>query len=170
MRRVVRLAFTICSAASLVLCLASATWWVRSQWRYDLLVYHGTRWHWGFRSHPDRFYLEVAVDDEDSERVPRWTAVSEERWDADNVAADPSMSGRLGFMFGRNTNWSLYDNYVVGLPYWSVTILAAVPPATWAVGRLRRRRRGRTGLCPTCGYDLRATPDRCPECGASRRA
>jgi hypothetical protein len=45
---------------------------------------------------------------------------------------------------------------------------AAVAGAMAAIRATRRRRRSRKGLCPTCGYDLRAAQGPCPECGPPR--
>jgi hypothetical protein len=47
-------------------------------------------------------------------------------------------------------------------------LLAAYPTlyAVYVMGqRLVVRHRRRAGFCVVCGYDLRGTPERCPECG-----
>jgi hypothetical protein len=54
------------------------------------------------------------------------------------------------------------------VPYWFMGMVAITMPAARATASVQQRwarRRGRAGACPTCGYDLRASPDRCPECG-----
>jgi hypothetical protein len=52
------------------------------------------------------------------------------------------------------------------LPAWLLAVLFAALPVVRLI-RYRRERRNRrhASICPACGYDLRATPDRCPECG-----
>ena len=69
------------------------------------------------------------------------------------------LGGYAGFVFRHDQR-----GFIVGAPHPVFCLLLASPLGF----RLARRgRRRATGLCPNCGYDLRATPERCPECGAT---
>ncbi len=49
--------------------------------------------------------------------------------------------------------------WIPSVAFFVLGISCVVPPA------YRRRKRKKLGLCVKCGYDLRASKDRCPECG-----
>ena len=63
---------------------------------------------------------------------------------------------------------------LLGLPHWLAALVLLLAPASRGTSRVRRwrgrRRQVRRGFCRGCGYDLRATPGRCPECGTVANA
>jgi hypothetical protein len=88
------------------------------------------------------------------------------------------MRGNLGPLFGSRFGFSWYREvqlrpkdplkWRVVFPHWLAVVIFALPPVLVARKIFRRRRKA--GMCPVCGYDMRATPERCPECGTQEAA
>jgi hypothetical protein len=93
---------------------------------------------------------------------PFWWLV--ERYGAHPIAGTAICVGVLGFtaeMMGDGLGWG--NRFAVGAVIVQfLTIPFFLPVYLQAE---RRRKRERRGLCTACGYDLRATPERCPWCG-----
>ena len=148
---------------SLLLCVASCVLWVRSYWRRDA-------WDWGTgtgRAGVDSFrgYLSagrVDVPPAALAGIPRGHVVySEPAARAEATMLKPTWSFGVirATRFHQRGRLTATD---VRVTHWLVALAAGVAPGVYWY---RRRRRPPPGCCPTCGYDLRATPDRCPECG-----
>jgi hypothetical protein len=90
------------------------------------------------------------------------------RWDS--AWANPKHYP-LGFGFGMSPRSNPKAAPYLGAyaPWWALFGATGVLPTTWAATRLRSHRQRAMaealGLCLKCGYDLRGSTGRCPECG-----
>ena len=161
--------FTIASAVSLLLCVASAGFWARSYFVADDVSW----WSWwhgvGVMSIRGRLICWQATA-----LPPGGVSVAAGmRW-SNSVkpsAGLPQPGGSLfwpreeiGFGVLRDPRFVARELY---LPQGMLALALAILPICWA--RLRRRTWAPEGFCAACGYDLRASTGRCPECGTPIR-
>jgi hypothetical protein len=151
--------FTILSAVCLVLCSVNAGLWWRSYGATVRLRVTSTTCIYSQggsvivqrRGVPEAFMRLTLSDEMSGYAEHRWLIGG---WDVIRMA-----DARNGYPVGTLLLWTL------DLHDWFLCALFVLPPVWYSIVLVRRRRKMRVGLCVSCGYDLRATPNRCPECG-----
>ena len=173
------------AALSLLLCVTTAGLCVRSYWRQDEIAFLPKPTStcflgdWRGRVEVTRQYVTPAVPSGWGASTSNYGTVGEFRqvgWVRGGGSCDPHLVAPNAFYFGHTVNLGYaiisstrisqaFDVWAV--PFWLIALAFAMPPAFLGLSMLRNSRRSRRGLCASCGYDLRATPDRCPECGTA---
>src|SRR5688572_2003349 len=163
---------TLLAALSFLLFVVFATMWVRSYLRLDVLIHvrphdvttvsmlHGrivSQIGWTAEEAKQRSSARNSV----GWRFETWGSVS------GSTTIDMSRGWQLlGFDAFNMGKGKTYGEFVVIVPYWFLCLVTVILPARVAYIRLRTHRRRMLGLCVGCGYDLRQSTERCPECGA----
>ena len=180
--------FTAASAIALVLCVAAIVLWVRGERlpsRYWRQTFQSRGSVYGQDAFDNMRGVVAVAHFRGTVTDPSMIAVCQRamregnwKWSTLKWMAIPQPTNfweRQGFYFqvSRQTILSSQDpkatTYYIGVPHWILVLLSAVLPVAWALSAVRRFRHVWAGVCPACGYDLRASPDRCPECGTPVR-
>ena len=197
--RLARHAFTALAALSLLLCVAVCVLWARSYGSGSVVRFHFRGVHWWARSdhgelsvdnEPQRaeerieagrhrveflqtevfpYYRRTQYERERIRELPQ----GRERADAMNrlLAQDREISAKRNVPFVPRP--PVRHAWLHAHAFAATVMLPVLWAAVYGRSRVRSWRRVRmalVGLCPRCGYDLRASPERCPECGATNPA
>jgi hypothetical protein len=177
MRYLIRLIFRLFAIVSLILCIGTVVLWVRSyqcgmflEWNQircvrQLAASRGEIWvYWEQESAGDSEPRHIF-------RAFSFTSPKRPRDWGYGPRDVPFQFDHAGFAYASGPNIVRHQTAkIVIVPCWSVILCTLLLPAQYVRGWLQRRRkkaRQRAGLCVACGYDLRASKDRCPECGTA---
>jgi hypothetical protein len=194
-RRLLRWSWRGLIAVSLLACLGSTFLWIRSHWYtdnigYETATFESRRRYGGYvdsqlgvlqvvawsRQFEHSAPLADGGHSFQSVQITEYEIARSNRRALQRKANPPRLSF-LGFRFeafhmtgsgrvsstGRPIEYPKQVVWSLLLPHWMLAVVCSIVPLVWAIIRLCRRHP--PGTCRKCGYDLRATPDRCPECG-----
>lgn len=176
----------VASALSLLICISAALLWATSYsemddigWQKPVRTTGYDRWALqtvdGIAAMHHTIRDDAPYDEIDGKRQPQTDGLVKESWGLGSASAHAiyAIRPRNGAGFGWGTHaWEKYGRYRewrLIFPLWLPTLLTAVLPTIWIVQRVKHKRRQVSGRCIKCGYDLRASKERCPECGTPIR-
>jgi hypothetical protein len=187
MKRLLRWAFNLATVVSAVLFVATCVLWVRSYWTVKELDGVTAIWHaeWKVASSYGELWFEQdqlvsggAFDNKEVEEpyTENWSlgfSVVRLHGPFARSLVGSRFYGETLDVQGMNFSWWGTRIRFLAVPDWIVVTASLVLPMCYLMRRFRTCRRSRrhvSGLCLSCGYDLRATPHRCPECGKVPKA
>ena len=126
-------------------------------------------------SHSHRLHLAISTYIPD-DRSHFWADATVDSWDGGEsllghlkgIALHDESVGPIALQSGSLQTGMHERWWLVSVPHLLPLAAMAIWPAMRVRSALRRRRWRRHGRCALCGYDLRASVERCPECGTPR--
>jgi hypothetical protein len=168
MKRLRHLLLRLAAGLSFLLFVGTAAVWVRSYWVRDMVLLfseHDTVVDIDLVVPPGALDLIARTENHRTPEAPRmfWVHTTDPPGDVPQMKTPATRLHLLGFRYESRYGASATETRIRS-PLWFLSFVFSLPVAAWIW--YRRRAPRSPNQCTHCGYDLRATPDRCPECGA----